>query len=189
MTSDAAVAADQVVKRYGSFEALKGVSMQMQRGEVTGLLGHNGAGKTTLSSIICCETPPSSGDCSVFGYSVIKNPFAVRNLVGVCKQDDYLYPDLSAKEHLEMFAGLRGVPKHEVSETVQKWLESVDLATIQDQYIKSFSGGMKRRLSVACSTIGDRPCIVLDEPTTGNEGKCIVDYSMYVLLIYLSHSL
>lgn len=141
--------------------------MQMQRGEVTGLLGHNGAGKTTLSSIICCETSPTSGDVSVFGYSVTKDPFAVRNLVGMCKQDDYLYPDLSAKEHLEMFAGLRGVPKDELPETVQKWLESVDLATIQDQYSKSFSGGMKRRLSVACSTIGDRPCIVLDEPTTG----------------------
>lgn len=120
-----------------------------------------------MSSIICCEISPTEGDVSVFGYSVSKDPYAVRNLVGICKQDDYLYPDLSAKEHLELFAGLRGVRKDKVAETVQTWLESVDLATVQDQYSKSFSGGMKRRLSVACSTIGDRPCIVLDEPTTG----------------------
>lgn len=158
---------NEIRKQYGDFEALKGVSIQMECGEVTGLLGHNGAGKTTLSSIICCEVSPTFGDVTMFGYSVTKNPFAVRNLVGVCKQDDYLYPDLSAKEHLEMFAGLRGVPKDQVAKTVQKWLDSVELSTVQNQYSKSFSGGMKRRLSVACSTIGDRPCIILDEPTTG----------------------
>jgi ABC-type multidrug transport system ATPase subunit len=85
----------------------------------------------------------------------------------VCKQDDYLYPDLSAKEHLEVFGGLRGVPRHELPQTVQKWLESVDLAVVQDQYSEAYSGGMKRRLSLACSTIGGRPLIILDEPTTG----------------------
>jgi ABC-type multidrug transport system ATPase subunit len=98
---------------------------------------------------------------------VTKDAYAVRRLVGVCKQDDYLYPDLSAKEHLELFAGLRGVPQEKMPEVVQKWLASVDLEVVQNQFSASFSGGMKRRLSVACSTIGDRPCIVLDEPTTG----------------------
>jgi len=87
--------------------------------------------------------------------------------VGICKQDDYLYPNLSAKEHLELFAGLRGVPRNERPAIIQEWLESVDLAIVQNQYSSSFSGGMKRRLSVACSTIGDRPLIILDEPTTG----------------------
>jgi ABC-type multidrug transport system ATPase subunit len=108
----------------------------------------------------------------VFGYSVAHDPHSVRKLVGICKQDDYLWPDLSAKEHLELFAGLRGVNSLDSPKVVAKWLESVDLETVQHQYTSSFSGGMKRRLSVALATIGDsQKFIVLDEPTTGKPGK------------------
>ena len=88
-------------------------------------------------------------------------------MVGLCKQDDYLWPNMSAKEHLELYAGLRGVARDELENTVQKWLQSVDLDSVQLQYASTYSGGMKRRLSVALATIGDRPLIVLDEPTTG----------------------
>lgn len=128
---------------------------------------HNGAGKSTLAHILGCEIGSTDGDILVFGRSVSEDPDTVRKLVSVCKQDDYLYPDLTAREHLECFAGLRGVPSHEVPEMVQHWLTSVDLATVQNHYSSSFSGGMKRRLSLACSTIGGRPLIILDEPTTG----------------------
>ena len=123
--------------------------------------------ETTLSHILCCEIAPSEGHISIYGNSVTNDPYAVRQLVGLCKQDDYLYPHLNAKEHLELFAALRGVPSAAVATTVQEWLESVDLATVQSQFVAGFSGGMKRRLSVALSTIGDRPLIILDEPTTG----------------------
>lgn len=126
-----------------------------------------GAGKTTLSHILCCEAGATEGDVLVFGHSVADDPDSVRQLVAVCKQDDYLYPDLTAKEHLECFAGLRGVPSHEIPGVVQHWLASVDLDIVQNQYTSSFSGGMKRRLSLACSTIGGRALIILDEPTTG----------------------
>ena len=129
--------------------------------------GHNGAGKTTLTNILGCEQSPTEGDAFVFGHSVTYDPYAIRRLVGVCKQDDYLWPDLSAKEHLELFAGLRGVKPSEQEAVVQKWLESVDLATVQFQFSAGYSGGMKRRLSVALSTIGDCDFILLDEPTTG----------------------
>jgi len=88
-------------------------------------------------------------------------------MIGVCKQDDYLWPDLSAREHLDIFAGLRGVDRNVHDAMVQKWLESVDLAVVQHKFSAAFSGGMKRRLSVALSTIGDRPFLILDEPTTG----------------------
>lgn len=120
-----------------------------------------------MSHILGCEIGATEGDILVFGHSVSEDPDTVRKLVSVCKQDDYLYPDLTAREHLECFAGLRGVPSHEVPEMVQRWLASVDLATVQNQYTSSFSGGMKRRLSLACSTIGGRSLIILDEPTTG----------------------
>jgi ABC-type multidrug transport system ATPase subunit len=101
--------------------------------------------------MLCCETAPSDGTASIFGFSVAKDKFIVRQLVGVCKQDDYLYPNLTAREHLELFAGLRGVKDADLPGIVQEWLESVDLALVQDQESNGFSGGMKRRLSVACA--------------------------------------
>ena len=162
-----AIQVNAVRKTYGSVEAVRDVSLQMARGEVTAILGHNGAGKTTLVNVLTCEVPPSAGDITVFGHSVKDDPYAVRRLVGVCKQDDYLYPNLTAKEHLDLFAGLRGVDAEQHDAIVQRWLESVDLDTVQHQYASQYSGGMKRRLSLALSTIGERPLIVLDEPTTG----------------------
>ena len=101
--------------------------------------------------MLCCETEPSEGSASIFGLSASKDKYIVRQLIGVCKQDDYLYPKLSAREHLELYAGLRGVADADLDSMVQKWLESVDLDLVQDGYSSGFSGGMKRRLSVACS--------------------------------------
>lgn len=165
--SDTGVVVEELTKTYGSVEALKEVSFKMNPGEVTALLGHNGAGKTTLTSILCCDAGGTKGDIRVFGHSVMTDSFFVRQMVGLCKQDDYLWPNLSAKEHLELFAALRGVGRVDLGDTVQKWLQSVDLDAVQLQYAGAYSGGMKRRLSVALATIGDRPLIVLDEPTTG----------------------
>jgi ABC-type multidrug transport system ATPase subunit len=117
--------------------------------------------------MITCETLPSQGDILVLGRSVKTHSFAVRRMVGVCKQDDYLWPTLTAKEHLFLFASLNGIEREQEGRIVQEWLESVDLDLVQDQFSRQFSGGMKRRLSLALSTIGGRPLIVLDEPTTG----------------------
>lgn len=121
-----------------------------------------GAGKSTLSSILSCELNASSGEASIFGFDIRRHQFDVRCLIGLCKQDDFLYPDLSAKEHLDIFAGLRGVNTESHESVVQKWLTSVDLMNDQHKFSKDFSGGMKRRLSVALSTVGDRPFIILD---------------------------
>ena len=82
-------------------------------------------------------------------------------------KDDFIWGNLTAREHLELFAGIRGVSKADMPEMVQKWLESVDLMLVQNQRVRTFSGGMKRRLSVAMSTIGNSNVVVLDEPTTG----------------------
>jgi ABC-type multidrug transport system ATPase subunit len=117
--------------------------------------------------MIICETLPSNGDILVLGRSVITESSTVRRMVGVCKQDDYLWPSLTAKEHLFLFAQLSGIVREQEGRIVQEWLESVDLDLVQDQFSRQFSGGMKRRLSLALSTIGGRPLIVLDEPTTG----------------------
>lgn len=102
----------------------------------------------------------------MMGLSLSDDQYQIRKIIGECRQDDILWPNLTAREHLELFAGIRGVPKHEMAETIQEWLESVDLDEVQHSRVSSFSGGMKRRLSVAMSTIGGSKIIVLDEPTT-----------------------
>jgi ABC-type multidrug transport system ATPase subunit len=122
-----------------------------------------------LSHILSCDDIGTfDGDAIVYGLSIRQNADAVRKLVGLCKQDDYLWPNLSAKEHLELFAGLRGVASQDMFSIVQKWLKSVDLDTVANHFTSSFSGGMKRRLSVSLATIGaSQKLIILDEPTTG----------------------
>lgn len=156
-----------VCKSYGGFQAVNGVSLSACRGELVALLGHNGAGKSTLSKIITCDIAPTAGSVGVFGREVNGEVMAVRRLIGVCHQDDYLYETLTARENLELYAGLRGVPPDEIPALVSEWLEDVELLSEQHHRAGTFSGGMKRRLSVALATIGDVPLIILDEPTTG----------------------
>lgn len=161
------VSITNVSKSFGSVQAVKDLTLELKRGQVTALLGHNGAGKSTLTNILSCDMAASRGEVSIFGNTAKLDPFAVRCLVGICKQDDFLWSDLSAKEHLDIFAGLRGVHPDNHDGIVHKWLESVDLLIDQHKFSGTFSGGMKRRLSVALSTIGDRPFLIFDEPTTG----------------------
>lgn len=136
-----------------------------------------------MSKVLTCEVAPTDGDILVFGRSIKSDANAIRRMVGVCKQDDYLWPNLSAKEHLDLFAGLRGIDPNIHEATVQKWLESVDLDSVQHQHSSQFSGGMKRRLSLAMSTIGSRALIVLDEPTTG---RCITTQSINFFILNLN---
>ena len=166
-TSGDSLDIQEVKKSYGDFEALRGVSIQLLKGEVSALLGHNGAGKSQLSHIIAGEIPATSGDVSLFGVSVSQHPATVQSMIGVCRQDDYLYPDLTAREHLELYGGLRGVSPDRLGEVVDEWLESVDLSLVGDDFTSTYSGGMKRRLSVALATIGEKPLLIFDEPTTG----------------------
>jgi ABC-type Na+ transport system ATPase subunit NatA len=191
------VEAVNVSKSYGKVEALKPFSLTMKPSQVTAILGHNGAGqsqffsvsrdyktlttyslifaaticvpgKSTFVNLLCCEQKPSSGDIKVQGHSVASSEkYAIRKMIGECSQDDILWPLLTAREHLELFGGHRGVSKEDMAHTVQRWLDSVDLDSVQHARVSSFSGGMKRRLSVALSTIGDVKVVVLDEPTTG----------------------
>ncbi|KAL9186661.1 hypothetical protein ACHAXT_005899 [Thalassiosira profunda] len=164
---DKGVEAVRVSKSYGTVQALKPFSLAMKPGEVTAILGHNGAGKSTFVNLLCCEQNPTSGDISVQGHSIASEQSSIQKIIGECKQDDIIWPSLTAREHLELFAGIRGVGKHEMAAIVEKWLDSVDLENAQHTRVSAFSGGMKRRLSVALATIGDASVIVLDEPTTG----------------------
>ena len=155
--------------------AVKGVSYCIERDSVFCLLGHNGSGKSTTIGMLTGLTKPSgdNGDAFVFGESVRLAPERVRQMIGVCPQHDILWPELTAYEHLWLFAQLRGIEKESIPAMIEDKLRSVSLLLVQDHQSQTFSGGMKRRLSVAISSIGDPPLIIMDEPTTGMDPKSV----------------
>ena len=149
--------------------ALKDCSFEIKNGRVFCLLGPNGAGKTTLLSILTGAHPPSTGDAYVCGLSIEHNMDEIRKAIGVCPQHDILWPELTAREHLAMFADIKGFHPTEIAVQIPRLLRQMKLHNDADIPCRKFSGGMKRRLSIGISTIGDPKVIFLDEPTTGTD--------------------
>jgi ATP-binding cassette subfamily A (ABC1) protein 3 len=141
------------------------LSITIRRGEIYALLGHNGAGKTTTMSILTGMITPTSYDvASVDGYDIHEDMDRIRQTVGLCPQFDVLFGDLSARDHLLMFAGIKGVQNAEA--LVQTLLDDLELP-VTNQRADTFSGGMKRRLSVGNAIVGGATLLFLDEPSSG----------------------
>ena len=128
---------------------------------------HNGAGKTTTINMLTGMLPITSGDAYVFGHSAKYDMSSIREIMGICPQHDILWDQLTGKEHLQLFAGLKGMNPAEIQEEALKRLEQVELLHVADVQAQAYSGGMKRRLSLAIALIGDPKVVILDEPTTG----------------------
>jgi ABC-2 type transport system ATP-binding protein len=154
-----------VTKRYGSLQALGGVSLQVQPGEFFGLLGPNGAGKTTLISIICGLARASSGAVSIMGHDVVKDFRQARKALGVVPQELVFDPFFTVRETLRITSGYYGVKGNEA--WIDEILANLDLTSKADANMRSLSGGMKRRVLVAQALVHRPPVIVLDEPTAG----------------------
>ena len=166
-TGEVALRLEGLRKRYGTIEAVAGLSFEIHAGEVFGLLGPNGAGKTTTISVIATQLRPTSGDAIVFGHSVRHNVAEVRRMIGVVPQEISLYPKLTAAENIKFFGRMYGVPKDELERRLDELLELVGLETRRDDYVDIFSGGMKRRLNLAVSLVHQPKLLLLDEPTVG----------------------
>lgn len=151
--------------------AVSNLSLAVPQGEVFGLLGHNGAGKTTTISILTGILEITSGDAFLNGLSVRTDMREIYKQTGVCPQFDRLWEDLSGREHLSFYARVKAVKPKDVKGEVEKALESVGLTAAGARSVKTYSGGMKRRLSVAVSLIGEPSFVFLDEPTTGLDPK------------------
>ena len=154
-----------VVKRYGRFEALRGVSLTIGEGEVFGLLGPNGAGKTSLISIIAGLSRASEGACKVMGYDVVADFRQARRMLGVVPQELVFDPFFTVRETLKLTAGYYGV--RGADPWIAEVLERLGLADKADSNMRALSGGMKRRVLVAQALVHRPPVIVLDEPTAG----------------------
>lgn len=154
-------------KTYGALVAVQDLSFEIAQGEVFGLLGPNGAGKTTTISMIATQLRPTSGDALVFGHSVCRDTWRVRELIGLVPQEVSLYPQLTARENVKFFGRMYGVPEKTLAHRVQELLEFVGLENRQSEPVQEFSGGMKRRLNLAVSLVHDPRLVLLDEPTVG----------------------
>jgi ABC-type multidrug transport system ATPase subunit len=130
-------------------------------------------GKTSSINILSGLTPATAGDALIYNLSVKNQMHRIRKIMGVCPQHDILFDDLTAREHIELYAGLKGVPSSKHGELTEDRLVAVRLSTVANQRVGTYSGGMKRRLSMVIATIGDPRIIFLDEPTTGIYFGCM----------------
>jgi ABC-2 type transport system ATP-binding protein len=162
-----AIAVENIVKRYGDFEAVKGVSFSVADGEIFGLLGPNGAGKSTLIRMMTTLIPVTSGRAIVAGHDVSKDSDAVRRMIGVIPQALTSDQDLTVEENLSIYAKLYSVPRAERERNISEVLEAVDLTKWRKAQTKTLSGGMRRRLEIARGLVHDPRIFFLDEPTTG----------------------
>ena len=151
----------------GVINAVNSIFLEVSNNELLCLLGHNGAGKSTLFNMLTGMLAPSSGYAKIAGFNILDQQTQIRRIMGVVPQFDILWEQMTAMDHMRLFSRIKGVPKHLIEQDSINILERLDLAEVKDAQVCSFSGGMKRRLTVAMSTIGDPSILFLDEPTTG----------------------
>ncbi|MUV36670.1 putative ribose/galactose/methyl galactoside import ATP-binding protein [Lentibacillus sp. JNUCC-1] len=157
----------EVSKRFKKNQAVKNVSMFIERGEIIGLLGPNGAGKSTTISILSSLIEPTNGDVRLFNNSILKSPGPIRKVLGIVPQEIALYTDLTASENLKFFGKLYKLSGQVLKERVTEVLNIVGLTDKQNEVVKTFSGGMKRRLNIGVGLMNDPELLVMDEPTVG----------------------
>ena len=162
-----AIKVEKIVKRYGNFEAVKGIDFEVANGEIFGLLGPNGAGKSTLIRMMTTLIPITQGRALIAGHDVSKEPNAVRNVIGVIPQALTSDQDLTVEENLSIYAKLYSVPRVEREKNIAEVLEAVDLTKWRKAETKTLSGGMRRRLEIARGLVHNPRIFFLDEPTTG----------------------
>ena len=156
-----------LIKKYGDFTAVKGISFDIKEGEIFGLLGPNGAGKTTTISMLSTLYAPTSGEATIGGHSVTKEPMAVRNLIGIVPQELALYDDLTARENLVFWGQMYGLSGRTLKRRVDEVLEQIGLADKARNRVKTYSGGMKRRVNIGVGLLHKPSLLFMDEPTVG----------------------
>lgn len=162
-----AIHVQNLEKCFGEFAAVKGVSFEVQQGEIFSLLGPNGAGKSTTISMLCCLLAPSGGDACVMGHSVRREARAVKANIGIVPQDIALYGDLSARENLIFWGRMYGLRGAALAKRADEVLEIIGLTDRQKDKVDKFSGGMKRRVNIGAALMHKPSVIIMDEPTVG----------------------
>ena len=165
--ADTAIAIQGLTKDYGDVRAVDDLTLTIPEAEVFGLLGPNGSGKTTTINCLTGLLKPTKGKASVNGFDVQSQQQEARQIMGVSPQETAIYPFLSGKENVQLFGQLYSVPKAELGQRVDHVLEKVGLLEESGRRVGKYSGGMKRRVSIAMALVTDPKIILLDEPTVG----------------------
>jgi len=181
--SAAAISVEGLKKRYGDFEAVRGISFEVPPGETFGFLGPNGAGKSTTISMLCTLISPSEGRALVDGFDVVAQQTEVRRRIGLVFQDTTLDDYLTAEENLRFHAELYGVRREEVAERLQRVMEMVGLWERRKSLVRTFSGGMKRRLEIGRGLLHSPRVLFLDEPTVGLDPQTRASIWDYINLL------
>src|SRR3954447_22050414 len=155
----------QIVKRFGDFVAVNGISFAVEEGEIFGLLGPNGAGKSTLIRMLTTLLPPTAGTATVGGFNIVTQSDGVRHSIGVIPQAMTSDLELSVEENLLIYAKLYGVPRAKRTRLIHDLLASVELLAWADKPVKQLSGGMRRRVEIARGLVHEPRVFFLDEPT------------------------
>lgn len=157
----------ELVKQYKNVIAVDRLHLEIEQGELFSLLGVNGAGKTTTIKMLSCLIKPTSGDASVGGYSITKEPEQVKRLIGVSPQETAVAPNLSVRENLELICGIYGFSKEKTKKKMRELSGQFELDTILQKKAGKLSGGWQRRVSIAMALISEPKILFLDEPTLG----------------------
>ena len=157
----------ELVKTYGDFTAVKGITFDIKEGEIFSLLGPNGAGKTTSISMLSTLYTPTSGDATIGGHSISKDPMAVKQVIGVVPQELALYEDLTARENLIFWGQMYGLSGKSLNSRVDEVLEQIGLVDKAKNKVKTYSGGMKRRVNIGVGLLHKPRLLFMDEPTVG----------------------
>ncbi|HEY1918881.1 MAG TPA: ATP-binding cassette domain-containing protein [Streptosporangiaceae bacterium] len=169
------IEAEALTKRYGATQALAGVSLQVPAGSILGVLGPNGAGKTTAVRILATLTRPDAGQAFVAGHDVVRDPGAVRRMIGLAGQHAAVDEKLSGLDNLRMFGRFHHLPARAVRRRADDLLAMFGLTGAAGRIVQSYSGGMRRKLDLAASLIVSPPVLFLDEPTTGLDPRSRAD--------------
>ncbi|UCB42991.1 MAG: ATP-binding cassette domain-containing protein [Dehalococcoidales bacterium] len=156
-----------ISRKFRNFVAVDGIDLSVKEGELFSLLGPNGAGKTTAIRMLCCLLRPSSGTATIMGHDIQKDPVAVKKVIDVSPQETAIAEYLNARENLSLMGGIHGIEKELVKKRSEELLEMMGLTNRSKERVKKYSGGMKRRLSIAMALVSDPQVLFLDEPTLG----------------------
>ena len=178
-----------LTKRFGPLTAVDNISFQVEDGEVFGFLGPNGAGKTTTINVLCTLMRPTTGSARVAGYDVASQRNAVRQCIGLVFQDPSLDDQLTAHENLQFHAHVYNVPGSERAQRIEEVLRVVELWDRRGAVVRTFSGGMKRRLEIARGILHHPRVLFLDEPTLGLDPQTRVNVWEYVLELQRAHEI
>jgi len=178
--TDAMIEARDIAKRFGKTQALSGVSFDVGKGTVLGLLGPNGAGKTTMIRVLTTLLRPDAGQARVAGFDVAADGQKVRSVIGLAGQYAAVDELLTGRENLELVGLWYHLPKREYRRRAQEMLELLSLTDAGDRQVKTYSGGMRRRLDIGASLVANPPVLFLDEPTTGLDPRTRSDLWRFI---------